>query len=87
MPRTLAVVSSKGGAGKTTLAINLAVTAELDGRRAQIIELDPQASQTPAGPKNCRRKRSCTSVYCPMNNSPADAGAVRGNSTYDAHGA
>ena len=43
--KIVAVLSQKGGAGKTTLAINLAVTAEraTDGR-AVLIDLDPQAS-------------------------------------------
>lgn len=41
---TIAVISEKGGAGKTTLALNLAVAALLWGRRPCVLDLDPQAS-------------------------------------------
>ena len=42
--KTLAIISQKGGVGKTTLATALAVAAERDGRRAAVFDLDPQAS-------------------------------------------
>jgi chromosome partitioning protein len=40
----VAVLSEKGGAGKTTTVIHLAVAAKLAGQDAVIIDLDPQAS-------------------------------------------
>jgi len=40
----VAVLSEKGGAGKTTTAIHLAVAAKIAGLDAVIIDLDPQAS-------------------------------------------
>jgi chromosome partitioning protein len=42
--RTISILSQKGGAGKTTLAINLAGAAEAEGLATVIIDLDPQAS-------------------------------------------
>lgn len=46
MLATIAIISQKGGTGKTTTAINLAVAASLDGLRVVIADLDPQASAT-----------------------------------------
>ncbi len=42
--RTIAIISRKGGAGKTTLAVGLAVAADSSGHPAAILDLDPQAS-------------------------------------------
>jgi chromosome partitioning protein len=42
--KTLAIVSRKGGAGKTTIAVHLAVAAEALGLASVIFDLDPQAS-------------------------------------------
>ncbi len=42
--RTIAILSQKGGAGKTTVAIHLAVAAELRGVNTALFDLDPQAS-------------------------------------------
>ena len=42
--RTIALISQKGGAGKTTLAIALAVTSERAGLASVLVDLDPQAS-------------------------------------------
>lgn len=40
----IAVISQKGGAGKTTLAIHLAAAAQEAGRVALIVDTDPQAT-------------------------------------------
>ena len=42
--KTISILSQKGGAGKTTLAINLAGAAEAAGQSAVVVDLDPQAS-------------------------------------------
>jgi chromosome partitioning protein len=42
--KTVVIVSQKGGTGKTTLAIHLAVAAERAGLACVVIDLDPQAS-------------------------------------------
>lgn len=42
--RTIGVISTKGGAGKTATTINLAAAAVKSGRRPAIIDCDPQAS-------------------------------------------
>jgi chromosome partitioning protein len=46
--KTVAVISRKGGAGKTTLAVNLAITAHLAGLKTMLADIDPQRSATDA---------------------------------------
>lgn len=42
--KTLAIMSRKGGTGKTTLAVHLSVAATQAGHVVALIDLDPQAS-------------------------------------------
>ncbi|MDQ0465808.1 chromosome partitioning protein [Caulobacter ginsengisoli] len=58
--RTLAVMSLKGGSGKTTLSLNLAGAAQRDGGPIVLADADPQhslsealASRAPSAPYSC----------------------------------
>jgi chromosome partitioning protein len=42
--KTIAIISQKGGAGKTTISTHLAVSAERRGLQTALFDLDPQAS-------------------------------------------
>jgi chromosome partitioning protein len=42
--KVIALISQKGGVGKTTLAINLAAAAHRDGRQVVVADTDPQQS-------------------------------------------
>ena len=42
--KTIAIISQKGGAGKTTLAVHLATAAGLAGHNIAIVDLDPQGT-------------------------------------------
>lgn len=42
--RTIAVISQKGGAGKTTLALHIAVAAELAGYSTVVLDMDSQGT-------------------------------------------
>jgi chromosome partitioning protein len=42
--KTIAIISQKGGSGKTTIAAHLAVCAELNSKNTVVLDLDPQGS-------------------------------------------
>lgn len=44
--KTLSLIAQKGGTGKTTLSIHLAVQASLGGAKVLLVDIDPQASAT-----------------------------------------
>ena len=46
--KTFTVLSRKGGSGKTTLAVNLAITAFLQGHKVMLADIDPQGSASHA---------------------------------------
>lgn len=46
MALVLGIASTKGGSGKTTLAINIARAIQVEGRQVQVIDTDPQRTAT-----------------------------------------
>ena len=46
MSRVIAIANQKGGAGKTTVAVNLAVAIGETGQRTLLVDVDPQADAT-----------------------------------------
>jgi chromosome partitioning protein len=67
--KTVAIISQKGGAGKTTIAIHLAVAAEKRGMKTALFDLDPQAS---ASSRSDKRNQPAPAVV------PAQAGRLPG---------
>lgn len=60
--RTVLVASSKGGAGKTTLATQLAAQSALEGRRTVLVDADPQHSST----RWCERRAGLEAAVLPV---------------------
>ena len=74
--QTVAIISQKGGAGKTTLAIQLAAAAQAAGLVALIVDCDPQGSASRWG--QWRMGREPEVVPCPTSQmlGPTLAGAA-----------
>lgn len=66
--KIVAIVSQKGGAGKTTLALHIATAAEAAGFPSVIIDLDPQASA--AGWSDSRQSEAPVVVSLPHTRLP-----------------
>jgi chromosome partitioning protein len=72
----IAILSQKGGTGKTTLSLHLAVAAERAGHVAAVIDLDPQASA--AGWKDSRPGETPVVVPIPASRLPQALDLARG---------
>jgi chromosome partitioning protein len=64
--RTIAFLTQKGGAGKTTLAASLAVAAAQAGERVIALDLDPQASLARWGERRVALKTPCNVMVEPL---------------------
>jgi len=61
--KTIAMLSQKGGTGKTTLTLHLAVAGDRRGKTVAVIDLDPQASS--AGWKDTRSDENPVVISIP----------------------
>ena len=66
--KTVAILSQKGGTGKTTIATNLCVAAEHAGHTTALIDLDPQASATRWG--DYRQAKTPAIIATPVSRLP-----------------
>src|SRR3546814_12128769 len=71
--KTILVASSKGGAGKTTIATHLAAQAALSGKRTVLVDADPQRSST----RWAERRAGLDSAVLPLDGSKAERGWQR----------
>ena len=60
--KTIAILSQKGGTGKTTLSVHLAVAAERSGVPVAVLDTDPQASAAGWGDSRADEAPSVTSI-------------------------
>lgn len=77
--RTVLVASSKGGAGKSTVATNLAAHFAVEGKRTALLDADPQKSAS----HWCEKRAGMASAVLPVDGSKRGWDkALPGNSQY-----
>lgn len=77
---TVSVISQKGGAGKSTLAIHLATEASAQGLRSLLIDLDPQGNAAKWGDRRGDRAPDVSAEH------PAKLDAVLAAARVDGYG-
>lgn len=76
--KTIVILSQKGGTGKTTLALHLAVAAEAAGHTAAVIDLDPQSSAGGWGDSRKAEAPTVAIAHAPRLASILEAAAANG---------
>ena len=76
--KTVALISQKGGVGKTSLTLGLAVEAERRGRKVAVVDLDPQTTAASWGDRRGKRPAvvSCQVARLPQVLAAAEAEGV-----------
>ena len=75
---TISLVSQKGGAGKTTIAVGLAVAHQLAGGLAVVVDLDPQGSASVWSDLRQADQPVVVSAHAPRIGRVLDAARARG---------
>ena len=76
--RTIGVCNAKGGAGKTTLALHLAVAAVQDGRDVAVVDLDPQLTAVNWSQRRSSRDPVVAVLACSVSRVGAELERVAG---------
>lgn len=77
--QVLAIIGQKGGTGKSTIALGLAVQAQIAGKTVAVIDLDPQA--TAANWSDRRQDETPAVVSCQVSRLAQVLGAASGSGT------
>jgi chromosome partitioning protein len=74
--KTIALVAQKGGTGKSTMAMHLAVCAGREGKTVALIDLDPQATVTEWGEMRRERLRAAREQGASTEDDPLEDAVV-----------